>query len=162
MPSQPELRPLRVGSPHPQGAAATITRRAADRLRSGHLWVYRTDVEQLQPAPESDRTVEPGSLLTVLDARGSSLGTAIFSSASQITLRLVSSAAGLTREQYLADVEVRLNAALTLRETLAPVDEDNNAQRLIFSEADNLPGIVADRYNDLVILQLLTQGNSAG
>ncbi len=160
MPSQPELRPLRIGQPHPQGPAAIITRRAADRLRTGHLWVYRTDIEQIQPGQGSEAGPVPGSLLSVLDPRGTNLGTALFSSASQIALRLISAAARLTREQYLDELEVRLNAALTLREALAPASESNNAHRLIFSEADNLPGIVADRYNDLVIQQLLTQGTA--
>ena len=160
MPSQPDLRPLRIGQPHPQGPAAIITRRAADRLRTGHLWVYRTDIEQIQPGQGSEAGPVPGLLLSVLDPRGTNLGTALFSSASQIALRLISAAARLTREQYLDELEVRLNAALTLREALAPASESNNAHRLIFSEADNLPGIVADRYNDLVIQQLLTQGTA--
>ena len=160
MASQPELRPFRIGPPHPQGPAATITRRAADRLRAGHLWVYRTDIEQIQPASGSGPGPAPGSLVTVLDPRGTSLGTALFSSASQITLRLISTTAQVTREQYLTEFETRLNAALTLREGLAPASESNNAHRLIFSEADDLPGIIADRYNDLVILQLLTQGTA--
>jgi len=55
---------------------------------------------------------------------------------------------------------VRVDAALARRRVLAPVTEGDNAHRLIFSEADGLPGIVADRYNDLVLLQLLTQGTA--
>ncbi len=155
----PQLSPFRIGQPHPQGPAAIITRRAADNLRQGGLWVYRTDVEQLLPAPGTI-TPEPGSLVTLLDARGIPLGSALFSSASQITLRLVSPTPALTREAYLADVAQRTHAALDLREKLAPITPENNAHRLIFSEADQLPGIVADRYNDLIVLQLLTQGTA--
>jgi 23S rRNA (cytosine1962-C5)-methyltransferase len=77
-----------------------------------------------------------------------------------ITARLVSRIPALTREQYLADLRTRIEAALDLRRELAPTTEADNAHRLIFSEADNLPGIVADRYNDLVLLQLLTQGTA--
>jgi len=131
-----------------------ITRRAADRLRAGHLWVYRTDLEANQP----DHT--PGSLTTLTDSRNIPLGTAIYSSASQIAARLVSRTPALTREQYLTDLRTRLDAALALRRELAPITATNNAHRLIFSEADNLPGIIADRYNDLVLLQLLTQGTA--
>jgi 23S rRNA (cytosine1962-C5)-methyltransferase len=98
--------------------------------------------------------------VTVLDGRGIPLGTAMFSAASQITLRMVSSTAALTRTAWLELVRERVHAALTLRESVAPVSEDENACRLIFSEADELPGIVADRYNDLVILQLLTQATA--
>ncbi len=88
------------------------------------------------------------------------LGTAIYSDASQIALRLVSHQAGVTRPEYLAEIETRVAAALKLRAELAPDSSENNACRLIFSEADGLPGVVADRYNDLVVLQLLTQGTA--
>lgn len=133
-----------------------ITRRASDRLRSGHLWVYRTDLE----APQASSTFEPGALVTVTDSREIPLGTALYSSASQIVARLVSRTPALSRTQYLKDLRTRVDAALLLRQTLAPVTASTNAQRLIFSEADDLPGIVADRYNDLVLLQLLIQGTA--
>ena len=151
-------RPHRTAAPQPNGPAAVIQRRAADRLRAGHLWVYRSDIEQLIHSPEG--TIAPGALLTVLDVRGFPLGTALYSSASQIALRLVSTEPALTREAYLNDMRERLEAALRLREELAPQSDRDNACRLVFSEADNLPGMVADRYNDLVILQLLTQGTA--
>ncbi len=151
-----EASPLKLGKPHPQGPVATITRRAADRLREGSVWVYRSEVEQLQPAP-GESSVSPGALVTVLDSRGIPMGTAGFSAASQIALRLVSSSAALSRPAYLALVAERVQQALSLREELAPTTPENNACRLIFSEADQLPGIVADRYNDLILLQLLTQ-----
>ncbi len=154
-----ETRPLRIGPPHPQGPAAVITRRAADRLREGHLWVYRTDVEQISPAL-GDSSVKPGAVVTVLDQRGIPLGSAIYSAASQITLRMVSGDAAIGRAGYLAVVAERALAALALRRELAPQSAENNGCRLIFSEADGLPGIVADRYNDVIVLQLLTQGTA--
>ena len=131
-----------------------ITRRAADRLHLGHLWVYRTDLEPAQTEPSA------GSLVTIADGRNQPLGTALYSSASKIVARLVSRTAELSREQYLGDVRTRVEAALQLRRELAPIGAGNNAHRLLFSEADNLPGILADRYNDLVIVQLLTQGTA--
>jgi 23S rRNA (cytosine1962-C5)-methyltransferase len=133
-----------------------ITRRAADRLRAGHLWVYRTDLESQQ----SSAALEPGSLVTITDSREIPLGTALYSSASTIAARLISRTPALSRTQYLADLRARIDAALQLRRQLAPMSAANNAHRLIFSEADNLPGIIADRYNDLVLLQLLTQGTA--
>jgi 23S rRNA (cytosine1962-C5)-methyltransferase len=153
------LDPLKYGSPHPQGPAAIVTRRSADRLRSGSVWVYRSEVEQLLPA-ENEKAIPPGALVTVLDSRRIPLGSAIFSSASQITLRLVSAASGLTREQYLAQIAERVAQSLHRREQLSPTTAENNACRLIFSEADELPGIVADRYNDLILVQLLTQATA--
>jgi 23S rRNA (cytosine1962-C5)-methyltransferase len=154
-----DVRPLRIGAAHPQGPAAIITRRAADKLRAGHLWVYRTDVEQVLPAM-GETGVAPGAMMTVMDGRGIPLGTALFSAASQITLRVVSSEAAMDRAGYLAGVRERVAAALALREELSPQTMENDACRLVFSEGDGLPGIVADRYNDLVILQLLTQGTA--
>ena len=154
--SKTETRPLRIGKAHPQGPAATISRRASDRLREGSVWVYRTDVEQLHPAPDTAE-IMPGALLTVLDTRGIPLGTALFSSASQITLRLVSSTAALTRAQYLDELGPRIERALALRTALDPA---GTAHRLLFSEADQLPGIIADRYHDLILVQLLTQSTA--
>ena len=141
------------------GPAAVIARRAADRLRGGHLWVYGSDVEALVPLTRT-KGVEGGALVTVMDARGIPLGTALYSDASQITLRMVSGRVGLTREEYLGDVRERVAAALALRREVAPESSGDNACRAVFSEADGLPGIVADRYNDLVVLQLLTQGTA--
>ncbi len=141
------------------GPAAAITRRAADRLRAGHLWVYRSDVESVVPALGSAE-VAPGSLVTVMDSRGIPLGSALYSAASQIMLRVVSTDAGVGREAYLTEAGTRVAAALALRDELAPESMESDACRLIFSEADALPGVIADRYNDLVILQLLTQGTA--
>jgi 23S rRNA (cytosine1962-C5)-methyltransferase len=133
-----------------------ITRRAADRLRAGHLWVYRTDLE----SQASVAAMDAGVLVTITDSREIPLGTALYSSASAIAARLISRTPALSRTQYLADLRTRIDAALQLRRELTPTSSANNAHRLIFSEADNLPGIIADRYNDLVLLQLLTQGTA--
>jgi 23S rRNA (cytosine1962-C5)-methyltransferase len=149
----------RVVAAQPFGPAAAVTRRAADRLRAGHLWVYRSDVESLVPATGATE-IAGGSLVTVMDSRGIPLGTGLFSAASQIAVRLVSAEAAVTRGAYLTQVRERVVAALALRDEVAPESMENDACRLIFSEADGLPGIVADRYNDLVILQLLTQGTA--
>jgi 23S rRNA (cytosine1962-C5)-methyltransferase len=146
-----------AGQPH--GPAAAITRRAADRLRAGHLWVYRSDVESLVP-PVGATEIAAGALVTVMDSRGIPLGTGLYSAASQIAVRMVAAEASLTRGKYLEQVRERVLAALALRDEVAPESMENDACRLIFSEADGLPGIVADRYNDLVIVQLLTQGTA--
>jgi 23S rRNA (cytosine1962-C5)-methyltransferase len=154
-----EDRAPRVVAAQPYGPAAAITRRAADRLRAGHLWVYRSDVESLIP-PLGTTEIAAGALVTVMDSRGIPLGTGLYSAASQIAVRIVSPEPSLTREAYLDQLRERIVAALALRDEVAPESMENDAHRLIFSEADSLPGIVADRYNDLVILQLLTQGTA--
>jgi 23S rRNA (cytosine1962-C5)-methyltransferase len=152
-------REPRVVAGQAHGPSVAITRRAAERLRAGHLWVYRSDAETLIPH-ENETAIAPGALVTVVDGRGIPLGSGLYSSASQIIVRMVSAEASQTRAAYLEEFRERLGAALDLRDELAPADEKNDSCRLVFAEADALPGIVADRYNDLVILQLLAQGTA--
>jgi 23S rRNA (cytosine1962-C5)-methyltransferase len=154
-----EERGPRVVAAQPFGPAAGVTRRAADRLRAGHLWVYRSDLESLVPRIGATE-IDGGALVTVMDSRGIPLGTGLYSAASQIAVRMVSAEAALSRSIYLAQVRERVVAALDLRDEVAPASEENDACRLVFSEADGLPGIVVDRYHDLVIVQLLTQGTA--
>ena len=129
---------------------AKINRRAADRLRGGYLWVYASDIESVE-LPEG----EPPTLLPVADSRGLLLGTALYSPASQITLRMISREA-IDEAGWPELLAARLRVAISRRRPL--LDERNDACRLCFSEADELPGIVADKYGDLVILQLLAKG----
>ncbi|WP_051978245.1 class I SAM-dependent rRNA methyltransferase [Edaphobacter aggregans] len=152
-------RTPRVSAGQAHGPAVVIARRAAERLRAGHLWVYRSDAEELVPG-EGETEIAAGALVTVVDWRGIPLGSGLYSSASQIVVRMVGSEARLGREAYLAEVAERLRAALALREELAPWSKENDSCRLVFAEADGLPGIIADRYNDLVIVQLLAQGTA--
>jgi 23S rRNA (cytosine1962-C5)-methyltransferase len=140
------------------GAVIGVTRRASERLRTGHLWVYRSDVERVQPAE-----LAGGALVSVVDGRGIALGTALYSDSSEIALRMVSRQAGVGREAYLGEARERVRAAIRLRERLvteAFSGDETNACRLAFSEADELPGIVMDRYGELVVVQLLTQGTA--
>ena len=132
-------------------AGAKINRRAADRLRGGYLWVYASDIETIELPQAGD----PPALLPVADSRGLLLGTALYSPSSQIALRLVSREA-TDEAGWLELLETRLRGAIARRKPL--LDDQNNACRLCFSEADELPGLVADKYGDLVILQLLAKG----
>jgi 23S rRNA (cytosine1962-C5)-methyltransferase len=151
--------PIKAAPPRKQDDAslpmgARISRRAADRLRSGHLWVYASDIESLHlPAGE------PPALVPVADSRGLLLGTALYSPTSQIALRMVSREA-ISEAAWLDLLESRLRAAVARRRPL--LDEQNDACRLCFSEADELPGLVVDKYGELVILQLLAKGLDSG
>jgi 23S rRNA (cytosine1962-C5)-methyltransferase len=80
-----EAREPRVVAAQPFGPAAGVTRRATDRLRAGHLWVYRSDVETLVPAAGAVE-IAGGALVTVMDSRGIPLGTGLYSAASQIAV----------------------------------------------------------------------------
>ena len=97
------------------------------------------------------------ALLPVADSRGLFLGTALYSPSSQIALRLVSRQA-LDQAGWLKLLEARLRAAIARRKPL--LDAANDACRLCFSEADELPGLVADKYGELVIVQFLAKGCS--
>jgi len=130
---------------------ARITRRASDRLRAGHLWVYASDIESIG-LPEGGGVP---NLLPVADNRGVLMGTALYSPASQIALRLISREA-VSESQWLELLAERLRAAIGRRKRLLNAETDS--ARLCFSEADDLPGVVVDKYAGLVILQLLAKG----
>ena len=89
------------------------------------------------------------------DNRGLFLGAALYSPSSQIALRLVSRES-LDQAAWLELLAARLRAAIARRKPL--LDDANDACRLCFSEADELPGLIADKYGALVVLQLLTKG----
>jgi 23S rRNA (cytosine1962-C5)-methyltransferase len=125
-----------------------VSPRGAARLKDGHVWVYRSDIVSTDGVP-------PGSLVVVADHRGQVLGTALYSSSSQIAIRLIS------REpvgDFPALLRQRIADAIAYRE---PLIHDTNAYRVIFSEADFLPGLIVDRYNDVLSMQILTQAMDA-
>ncbi len=128
---------------------ATLSRRAADRLHAGHVWVYRSDL--LSIAPED----APAGLTPVHDQAGRLLGTALWSPTSEIALRLVSREA-LSPAEWHALLRERLRTAFARREAL--LAEGTDSCRLCFAEADNLPGIVIDQYGGLAIFQILAAG----
>ncbi len=130
-----------------------ITRRAAQRLAAGHVWVYRSDITSL---PEG---ILPGALVSVEDGRGLAFGTAMYSSSSQIALRLFAPTE-LSLEHFLAEIRERVRLAAAMR--LRHMSDVNDAARLVFSEADRLPGMIIDRYADLVLVQLNTQALYSG
>lgn len=133
-------------------AGAQVSRRAADRLRSGHLWVYASDVEV---APSAGKDGDAPRLVAVADSRGILLGTALYSPSSQIALRLIAREA-VSESEWLKLLDQRLRTAI--RRRAAMMTATTNACRLCFSEADELPGVVIDRYGPLAILQLLARG----
>jgi 23S rRNA (cytosine1962-C5)-methyltransferase len=145
---------VRTRSRNPAVApGALINRRAADRLRAGHLWVYASDIESIE-LPNAG-SGNPPALLPVADSRGLLLGTALYSPSSQIALRLISRDA-IDDAAWLKLLASRLRRAIARRNHL--LSDLTNACRLCFSEADELPGLVVDKYGNLVILQLLARG----
>ena len=125
-----------------------ISPRGATRLKDGHVWVYRSDIV-------SADEVLPGSLIRVTDHRGKPLGSALYSSSSQIAIRMFSSE---PITDLAALLRQRIAAAISYRE---PLVTDTEAYRVVFSEADFLPGLIVDRYGDILSLQILTQAMDA-
>jgi 23S rRNA (cytosine1962-C5)-methyltransferase len=138
--------PKTTGSP----AAPTVkvSPRGASRLKDGHAWVYRSDVVSAEGVPA-------GSLVSVIDHRGQPLGSALYSSSSQIAIRLI---AHEPVADFPALLRQRIADAIAYRESIV---RDTNAYRVIFSEADFLPGLIVDRYNDILSMQILTQAMDA-
>ncbi|MBI5067752.1 MAG: class I SAM-dependent rRNA methyltransferase [Deltaproteobacteria bacterium] len=123
--------------------AVTITRRGADRLASGHPWIYRSDVER---APAD---LPSGEVVAIVDGRRRFLAKAYWSTRSQIALRVVTRDEEPVDEPFLAG---RLRSALELRERTFPGEP---SVRLVHGEADLLPGVVVDRYGEVAVLQTL-------
>ncbi len=125
-----------------------VNRKAAGRVASGHPWIFASDVTDRNGA-------QSGAAVRVLDPRGQLLGTAHYSSASQITLRMLSPRAEtIDREFYLK----RLRAAEEHRKLTVHYSE---AYRVAHGEADLLPALVVDRYGDCIVMQTLNQGMDA-
>jgi len=121
----------------------TVTRRGEDRLRSGHPWVYRSDIAGVQAGP--------GAIVRVEGTRGKPLGYGMYSDRSEIALRF------FTRQQEPPTLDLwrrRLAAAVDYRAALG-IDAD--AYRLVHGEADLLPSLVIDKYGDYLVVQTLSQ-----
>jgi 23S rRNA (cytosine1962-C5)-methyltransferase len=126
-------------------STVTISQRGEERIRNGHLWIYRTDVL------ESNATA--GEVVRVVAKGGRFLARAFFSDQSQITLRI------LTQRDTPIDKafwRARLQQALSFRDRL---EIDASAFRLVHGEGDLIPSFVADRYGPYIVVQALSQGS---
>jgi 23S rRNA (cytosine1962-C5)-methyltransferase len=136
----------RTTSPNPSDAV--VSAKGAARARSGHLWIYRSDITQ-KPKAES------GSVVRVVDHRGRFIARAHYGKESEITLRLISKDdIEIDRGFWLA----RLRSAASWRDRVV---SDTDAYRLVHAEGDLLPGLIIDRYGDCFALQTLTRGMDA-
>ena len=130
--------------------AVKLSTRGAIRLQARHPWVYRSDVTE-------EKDVPPGAVVRVLDQRGKFLGTALYSSSSQIAIRMISHGSVADLPALVAE---RIRAAIAYRKENDLV-RNTDAYRIVFSEADFLPGLIVDRYNDVLSVQILTQAMDA-
>jgi 23S rRNA (cytosine1962-C5)-methyltransferase len=131
-----------------QQPSVNVTRRGADRARTGHLWIYRSDISDAGDA-------RGGAVVRVADERGRFVGQALYSDRSEIALRLLT-----WRDEAIdrAWWQARLRAALARR---AGLTAGADAYRLIYAEGDLLPSLIVDAYRDVLVLQTLSQGTDA-
>jgi 23S rRNA (cytosine1962-C5)-methyltransferase len=125
-----------------------VSNAGARRWGAGHPWIFRSDLRQ---PPDADAGPVP-----VQDQRGKPLGTALWSPASEISLRLLDT-----------DPEARIDAAwwrariARAAARRAPLEGETNAYRVVYGEGDGCPSLIADRYGPYVVLQLLSAGLEA-
>lgn len=126
----------------------TVTKKAERSLKYRHPWVYDTEILS------SRGDIENGALVDVLSEKGSYLGTGFFSETSKIRVRVISNNANDDFGE--AFFERRIRYALEYRKTV--MGDDFPCCRLIFGEADGLPGLTVDRFNDILVTEVLSYG----
>jgi 23S rRNA (cytosine1962-C5)-methyltransferase len=119
---------------------AVLKNRGASRVRSGHPWVYRSDVAEAEG--------KAGDVVRVTDRSGNFLGMAFFNPSSEISLRVAAREDEPIDEQWFRR---KLQDAHAYR---ASLNIDADAYRLVHAEADGVPGLVVDRYGEYLVLQV--------
>lgn len=136
---------MKQNRPYP---AVTVSAKAERSLRAGHPWVYADEIRSTQGE------LTAGGITDVFTLKGSWLGAGIYSAASKIAVRVLTDNANETFSD--AFFERRVKYALEYRRTA--MGADFNACRLIFGEADGLPGVTVDRFEDVLVTQILSYG----
>jgi 23S rRNA (cytosine1962-C5)-methyltransferase len=121
-----------------------VSRKGQARIERGHPWVFRSDVVK-------DGGASAGAVVRVADVRGTPLGFALWSSRSEIRLRMIERGETLPEGFF----RHRIERALRWRETVAAGAE---AYRVVHGEGDSLPSLVVDRYGEYLAVQTLSQG----
>ncbi|GAA4451820.1 class I SAM-dependent rRNA methyltransferase [Rurimicrobium arvi] len=123
-----------------------LRKKIGDRVMNGHPWIFATELG------DSEGSYEPGDIVEVYSSNGSFVGKGYINPASQIRIRL------LTRDKQEAIDEQffhrRIAEAWAYRQQIGYVENC----RLIFGEADSLPALVIDKFNDYVVIQTLALG----
>lgn len=122
------------------------------RLKAGHLWVFSNEVDTVATPLKG---LVPGAHVTLEDSRGKPMGSAFANPNTLIAARLYSRDAHRPFDDSL--LVHRLNVALSLRTKLFPTPH----YRLVYGDSDGLPGLVVDRYGDVLVVQISTAGMEA-
>src|SRR5208282_2881756 len=124
--------------------SVVISPRGVERLRAGHLWIYRSDVRSAE--------AEAGAIVRLTDERGRFHGRAFYSDKSQIAIRLITPHDVPVDRAFFTQ---RFQRAAEFRKRIV---ENTEAYRLVYSEADLLSSLIVDRYADYLVIQTLSQG----
>ena len=117
---------------------------------AGHPWVFAQAIERVEGG------ATPGDEVDVVDPKGNVLGRGLYSPRSAIPVRIVSRRAGEVLDA--AFFRHRLERAIATRRALGLPSQDTTAYRLVHAEGDNLPGLIVDRFDDVLAVQFLTVG----
>ena len=122
------------------------------RILDGHLWIFNNEIATISPGTRN------GDIVHVLDFNGTPLGTGYINKKSKITVRLLDSAADNGFSGLVEDIYKLLKAKLTTAVKKRSHIKNTNAKRYVFSEADSLPGLIADMYGKILVIQITTLG----
>lgn len=128
-------------------ASVVLQRSRKKRLEQGHPWVYGNEIASVEGNPEA------GDLVNITNHQGRYLATGYYNPTSQITVRAVSYQPIEQMDQLF--FTERFRSCLKHRERFL---QEENAYRLVYGEADFLPGLIVDRFGDVLVVQLLTLG----
>ena len=145
--------------PYPR---AVVTRKAARALASGHPWVFEGEVLRLEPSPENGHAAANGDVVDVFKENGTWQGAGLLSEQSKIRVRVVTRNANDRVDEAFwrrrAQWAWQHRRATMGARALPGCPPDTNACRVVFSEADGFPGLVVDRYENVLVTQVGTVG----
>jgi 23S rRNA (cytosine1962-C5)-methyltransferase len=126
-------------------AQVRISARGAKRIRKGHLWVYRSDLSEIEDG-------KGGDIVRVIDQAGNFVGQAFYSDRSEIALRF------LTNREERIDRDWWRARLHDCEQRRAAIQQETNSYRLVYSEGDLIPSLIIDKYDDVLVMQNLSQG----
>ena len=121
-----------------------LKRNCDKRIKSGHLWIFNNELENIPSYP-------PGSIVEVFDSKNNSYGSAFFNPGSLISARLLKTKEIIDTSFFIN----RINEALELRKRIYP---ETSTYRLVYGESDYLPGLIIDRFDNYLTLQIYSYG----
>ena len=115
------------------------------RIAAGHYWIFSNEIDGL------DTSIEPGSLVRVLDSDGNCVGTGFFNPHSLIAVRMIQKGPKELPEDFIFQ---NLDTAYEYRKEIGV----RKYGRMCYGESDNMPGLIVDRYGDVLVVEILTAG----